>query len=103
MVHVLFVDDISPCTLKGHGIAAFCAAGADCWGRDGVDGMCAGTQLGDGIAGAESAVESEVWKSWRGWAVVLCRFPLELFSISETSSVSWSEVRLYERTPSTLL
>ena len=31
------------------------------------------------------------------------RLPLELFSISETSSVSWSDVHLYERTPSTLL
>ena len=97
---LVHVDDISPCALKGH---AFCAAGPDCWGRDGVDGMCAATGLGDGIAGRESAVESEVWESRRGWAVVLCRFPLELFSISQTSSVSWSEVRLYERTPSTLL
>ena len=52
LVHVLFVDDISPCALNR--IAAFCAAGADCWGRDGVDGMCAGTGLGDGIAGWDS-------------------------------------------------
>ena len=97
LVHVLLVDDIitvSTCMEKCRGAAAVCAGGADYWGRDRVDSACVRTELGVGIAGRENGIESDTdtmedWESRRQKAVCsFCRFQLNVFRMSEISSLS---------------